>query len=74
MVQHGTPVPPSRQLAALLRERIKTGELARGDRIPSLVTLSQEHGVAVVTVQKAMKILRDEGLIETVPSYGTFVS
>jgi DNA-binding GntR family transcriptional regulator len=73
MVQHGTSQPPSRQLAAILRQQIKSGELKSGDRIPSLVTLSQEHGIAVVTVQKSMKILRDENLIETVAGYGSFV-
>jgi DNA-binding GntR family transcriptional regulator len=74
MVQHGTSVPPWRQLAALLREQIESGELAPGSRLPSIVRLSQEHGIAVVTVQKALNALKAEGLIESTPGYGTFVT
>jgi GntR family transcriptional regulator len=74
MVQHGTSVPPWQQLAALLREQIESGELAPGAQLPSIVRLSQEHGIAVVTVQKALRALKAEGLIETTPGYGTFVT
>jgi GntR family transcriptional regulator len=74
MVQHGTAVPPWRQLAALLRDQIKSGKLAPGARLPSILTLSQEHGIATVTVRKALDALKDEGLIVTTPGYGTFVA
>jgi GntR family transcriptional regulator len=74
MVQHGTPVPESRQLAALLRTQIETGELPPGTRLPSILSLAGEHGVASATVVKALKILKDEGLIESVAGYGTFVA
>jgi GntR family transcriptional regulator len=74
MVQHGTPVPPWRQLAALLREQIESGELPPGARLPSILRLSQEHGIATVTVRKALDALKADGLIETTPGYGTFVA
>lgn len=73
MVQHGTAVPPWRQLAALLREQIESGELPPGGRVPSIMQLSQEHGIATVTVRKALDALKEEGLIETTSGYGTFV-
>jgi DNA-binding GntR family transcriptional regulator len=73
MVQPGTPVPPSRQLAALIRRQIKTGELVQGDRIPSRADLAERHQVALVTATKAVKILINEGLVYTVPGFGTFV-
>ena len=66
--------PPSRQLAALLRAKIQSGELAPGDALPSIVALATEHGVTTNTVQKALRILKDEDLVESVPGYGTFVS
>jgi DNA-binding GntR family transcriptional regulator len=74
VVQHGTPVPPSRQLAAILRGKIESGELQPGDRIPSIVALSSEYGIATVTVRKALDALKAEGLLETVSGYGTFVA
>ena len=73
MVQHGTAVPPWRQLAALLREQIESGELPPGGKVPSIMALSQEHGIATVTVRKALDALKEEGLLETTPGYGTFV-
>lgn len=74
MVQHGTPVPPSRQLAALLRDQIKSGALAPGSALPSIVKLSAEHHVATATVSKAIRLLKEEGLVESVPGYGIFVA
>lgn len=72
MVQHGTAVPPSRQLAALLRAQIKSGEIPPGGKLPSIIALASEHHLATGTVRKALAILADEGLIQTVPGYGTF--
>jgi len=74
VVQHGTSVPPSRQLAALIRDQIASGELAPGAALPSIVKLAEIHHVATATVTKALRILKNEGLIESVPGYGTFVT
>jgi len=74
MVQRGRPQPPSWQLAALLRDQIKSGELPPGSTLPPIVTLATEHGVTTNTVQKALRILKDEGLVTSVPGYGTFVA
>jgi DNA-binding GntR family transcriptional regulator len=73
MIQRDTPVPPSRQLAALIRAQIDAGELGPGERIPSILTLAETHGISPVTVRKGLAILKDEGLLFTVNGYGTFV-
>jgi GntR family transcriptional regulator len=73
MIQREGPVAPWRQLAALLRERIQSGELPPGARLPSITSLAQEYDLAVTTVQKAVGALKDEGLIVTSPM-GTFVA
>lgn len=67
------PVPPYRQIAAILRERIDAGEIPPGRRIPSLVELEQEFEVARDTLRKAVQVLKDEGLVETVTGIGVFV-
>jgi DNA-binding GntR family transcriptional regulator len=74
MVQHGRSRPPSVQVADLLRARIESGEFAPGDPLPSIVTLGTEYGVTTNTIQKALKILKAEGLIVSTPGYGTFVA
>jgi GntR family transcriptional regulator len=68
------PEPSYQQLAALLRERITSGELAPRDPLPSITRMVQETGLAVGTVRKAVGVLVDEGLAYTVPGRGTFVT
>ncbi len=64
---------PYRRVAAALRERIAT-DLAPGDRIPSVRALVSEFGVASATASRAVALLRDEGLVESLPRVGTVVA
>lgn len=73
-VQRGTSVPPSQQIAADLREKIASGELPPDSKIPSHIKLSHQYDVSPETAAKAVRILRDEGLVFTVSGYGTFVT
>jgi GntR family transcriptional regulator len=61
------------QVAAILRARIEAGELARLDPLPSEKAIEQEHGVSRDTARRAIRLLRDEGLVFTVPQRGTYV-
>ena len=65
--------PVYRQLAAILRARILSGRLTPGHAIPSENTLQQEFGVSRNTSRRSIAILRDEGLVVTVPGRGTYV-
>jgi DNA-binding GntR family transcriptional regulator len=60
------------QLAALLRNRIFSGEI--GSRLPSLTELTAETRLAVGTVRRAIDVLAREHLVRTVPGRGTFVT
>ncbi|GAB7041072.1 MULTISPECIES: GntR family transcriptional regulator [Catenuloplanes] len=62
-----------RQLAAALRERMHSGVLPPGQRIPSEKDLQHEFGLARETIRRALSILRQEGLIEVRHGHGTFV-
>lgn len=59
------------QLAARLRERIESGEI--DSILPSIMELTEQTGLAAGTVRRAVKVLIDEGLVETRPGRGTFV-
>jgi len=61
------------RLAAALRERIKSGDLRPGDALPSINRLAQEEGVAKTTAQKALQVLKDEGLVRGIQGWGTIV-
>lgn len=73
MIDRGTPVPPYRQLAALIRDQIAAGQLAPGSALPSISKLAAEHQMSEFTVKKAIRVLKDEGLVEGVAGYGTFI-
>jgi GntR family transcriptional regulator len=62
-----------KRLAALLRARIHSGELAVGQRLPSEKDLQDEYGMARETIRKAVGLLRTEGLVEVRQGHGTFV-
>jgi len=66
-------VPLYEQLAAILRERIRTGDLKHLHRVPPETTLEQEFEVSRDTVRRAIQQLREEGLVFTVRRRGTFV-
>jgi DNA-binding GntR family transcriptional regulator len=67
--------PPHRQIAAWLRARIEAGEFRPGeDPLPSEKDLVQLFGVARDTARRAVQVLREEGLVVTVPHRGTYVT
>ncbi|WP_280463420.1 TetR/AcrR family transcriptional regulator C-terminal domain-containing protein [Nocardia carnea] len=64
---------PSQRIAAALRQKIVSGKLGPGDRIPSTRQLVRDWGVAMATASRALAILRDEGLVTTRTGSGTVV-
>lgn len=60
------------QLAAILREQIRTGRYPPGQRLPSEQALAAEHHVSRPTVRQALAVLRTERLIETLDGVGSF--
>lgn len=73
MVDHGSPVAPYRQIAAVLRDRIERGEYRPGQRLPSIKDLTDEYGVAALTARKALNLLVTEGLAMLSPGMGFYV-
>jgi GntR family transcriptional regulator len=72
-IDHLSGTPVYVQLAEILRAAIMSGELAPDRPLPSYTTLMQEHGIARGTAEKAVQVLRDEGLVRTVPGRGVYV-
>lgn len=72
MIDDQSPEPLYRQVAGILRERIASGDIT--SRLPSLKTITQEYGVSHVTAEKAVALLREEGLVVVVIGRGAFVA
>jgi GntR family transcriptional regulator len=70
-IDHDAETPLYLQLAAILRGRIAAGDLSR--RVPSVKTLAQEYGVAQGTAERALAVLRSEGLVRSRMGRGHFV-
>ncbi|MDT7843361.1 TetR/AcrR family transcriptional regulator C-terminal domain-containing protein [Streptomyces justiciae] len=68
-----SPPPPYLRIAAEIRDRILSGELVAGQRVPSTRQIVREHGVAMATAAKALGALRDQGWVRSVPGGGTIV-
>ena len=67
------PVPPYRQIAAIIRARIESGEYPKGSRIPTESEIVETFEVARTTARRSIALLREQGLIETVPQRGSYV-
>ena len=61
------------RLAASLRARIQTGELAAGLLVPSIASMLQTTGCSRQTCGKALRVLEQEGLLQRIPGLGYHV-
>lgn len=67
------PRPPYQQVANMLRAAILTKKLTPGERLPSQIDLAKRYGVARMTIQQSLRILRDENLIVSRQGSGVYV-
>ena len=70
-IDHDAEEPLYLQLAAILRSQIEAGKLTR--RIPSVKSLTQQYEVAQGTAERALAVLRQEGLVRSRIGRGHFV-
>jgi GntR family transcriptional regulator len=63
-IDHGDPTPLHGQVAAEIRRAIAEGQAAPGERLPPARDLAAVLGVNRNTALRALRLLRDEGLLE----------
>jgi DNA-binding GntR family transcriptional regulator len=68
------PTPIYRQVARVIREQIKSGELRPRDPVPSESRMVSQHGIARDTARQAVALLRTQGWVVTIPQRGSFVA
>lgn len=69
-----SPIPLYYKLETILRKKISSGELSRGDLLPSEDALSKEYELSRITIRQALSHLESDGLIVRKRGKGTFVS
>ncbi|MGW4400686.1 GntR family transcriptional regulator [Amycolatopsis nivea] len=74
MATNTAGMAPFERIAEDLRQRIRSGALQKGDKLPSYRDLANTHNVAPMTAQKAVQLLVSEGLAVSRSPLGSFVS
>ncbi|MDX6191947.1 PLP-dependent aminotransferase family protein [Flavobacterium sp. Fl-318] len=62
------------RIAQNIANKIKTGVLKTGEKLPSVRILSKEHGISINTSKKVFLELESQSLIQSKPQSGYFVS
>jgi GntR family transcriptional regulator len=66
--------PMYQQIADELRKQIEAGVLKPGAQLPTEIELREKHEASRNTIRDAIKRLMSQGLVETRPGQGTFVT
>lgn len=62
------------RVAEAIAAKIRDGTLAPGAMLPGERAMAEEYHVAISTVRRAVRELRDRGLVVTLPHKGTYVT
>ncbi|MBM3143661.1 MAG: GntR family transcriptional regulator [Chloroflexi bacterium] len=74
MVEEKQAKPLYQVVAAAILKQINEGQLRANDRLPSEHELCQIYSVGRNTVRRALSELARDGVLESIPGVGTFVS
>jgi GntR family transcriptional regulator len=66
--------PMYQQIAEDLRQKIESGRLPPGDQLPTEFELGDTYNASRNTIRDAIRRLTSQGLVETRPGQGTFVT
>lgn len=66
------PERPYEIVAADLRRRLAADEWAVNEALPTTIALAEHYHVSQSTITRVLRVLAAEGLVRTVPRWGTF--
>lgn len=73
-LDHTSSVPLYQQIVDQIKAKILSGELDPGTPLPSIRQLASDLLTSVITTKRAYQELEAQGLINTLPGRGSFVS
>ncbi|MGK7395331.1 MAG: winged helix-turn-helix domain-containing protein [Candidatus Cyclobacteriaceae bacterium M3_2C_046] len=73
-IKESTVIPKYKKVVNYIIRKIKDGELALGEKLPSIIDLSLDLDVSKDTINKAYLELHDQQIIQSVPRRGYFVN
>ncbi|KGK31006.1 GntR family transcriptional regulator [Cellulophaga sp. E6(2014)] len=74
IIDHESDVPKYQQIVDVINQSIANDVLAIGDSLPSVNAFCQEHHLSRDTVFKAYTILKENGVVKSVPNKGYYIA
>ena len=74
IIDPNSVTPMYKQVLKILSDRITSGQLKPGDKLPSETALMSEFGVSRITVRAAIIELAEDGILVRSQGKGTFVA
>lgn len=74
IINHSSDIPKYQQIVNAINESIAKNILHTGDALPSVNSICKTNKLSRDTVFKAYSILKDQGVIESVPNKGYYVA
>lgn len=73
-IDHQSATPVYAQMAGILRTMIESGEIEPDRPLPSVKTIMQRWEISQGSAERAIRVLKAEGLVHSVQGKGVFVS
>lgn len=74
IISNSSGVPIYEQIKEQFKMKIVSGELQKGDALPSIRSLAKDLRISVITTKNAYEELEKDEYVETIPGKGTYVS
>src|SRR5580704_13197725 len=68
-----TQLPKYIELSSKIEQLVREGEWSEAGRAPGLRAIAARFGVSIVTASRALQLLHERGLIETVDRSGSYL-
>ncbi|NLZ95874.1 MAG: GntR family transcriptional regulator [Bacteroidales bacterium] len=73
-ISEDSPIPKYLQIVDIINHAISEEKLFVGDHLPSVNNLCKQYKVSRDTVFKAYNILKEQGVVDSVPNKGYFIA
>ena len=74
IISNNSDLPIYLQVANQLKDHILSGKLEENQMLPSMRALAKDLGISFITTKRSYEELEKQGLINTIPGKGCFVS
>ncbi len=73
-IDHQSDIPKYQQIVTAISDAVSENVLRKGEALPSVNTICKEHQLSRDTVFKAYSVLKDHGIVASVPNKGYYVA